>query len=700
MNTLTRFKFLILCGSLCLLLTIASQFARKNDKIETLIAPRGLLSLQGERDADRAIAITGGWTAQQQLLALEGIAWDNYLVFAYCGFLALCVYYRSARQSSRRICIAAFFFLAVAGVADLTENYFLRLLISKADVSFLRFAAIAGYIKWIGIGLTFTCLLWTFRGAPYLRWLFKGLTLYAAGIITVCLLYFVLIKLVQGQDVVMQIAEYSGPASFTALCVILFSIFAWYSSRIVSEVKKQQPENVLPTHLLRHMPRLIAYNAVVCIQAAAWALPTIGNFTTYDLMIFVIGQNVLYVVIIHYFSESPHKAVCRAVIFICVVTYGTFAAVMAFSDLLRHQRLLPAIAFVLFVYSIVMVYLFIRRRVWLQRAATVKGTMIKQASWFSPVYPREVPPEEVKSFVFFHYAVALGMILYFSAFIVPTIPDRMGALAFTVLALGVIVGVSNIISTISIKRKINFFLIILLVAFAWGFVYDYYKITLIKKEDLSKRPLLQNYFDAWINEPSRAAVLDDNSVKEFTVYVVIADGGASRSGYWVASVLSAIQDSSMRDENIRTKFSDHLLCLAGASGGSVGNAAFYHQLKNRNGSDTASFLSNARNFLRQDFLTPVLTRWLGSDILQHLVPTYMDNRAEALEKSMERFSSNSLGEGFETSFSRQVSDTSGRLPILFINSTHVQSGSPAVVSSIRLDGFSERLDVITLTDSL
>ena len=51
---------------------------------------------------------------------------------------------------------------------------------------------------------------------------------------------------------------------------------------------------------------------------------------------------------------------------------------------------------------------------------------------------------------------------------------------------------------------------------------------------------------------------------EYPVFFVLADGGASRSGYWVASVLGMLHDST------NGKFDDHLFALSGASGGKRG----------------------------------------------------------------------------------------------------------------------------------
>ena len=108
----------------------------------------------------------------------------------------------------------------------------------------------------------------------------------------------------------------------------------------------------------------------------------------------------------------------------------------------------------------------------------------------------------------------------------------------------------------------------------------------------------------------RQAEID--SVPEYPVYFVLADGGASRSGYWVASVLSKLQDTS------RNAFGRHLFCLSGASGGSVGNASFYLLLKELGDQPSklpydSIYLKHSRQYLENDFLTYTLSRMLSHD---------------------------------------------------------------------------------------
>ena len=145
----------------------------------------------------------------------------------------------------------------------------------------------------------------------------------------------------------------------------------------------------------------------------------------------------------------------------------------------------------------------------------------------------------------------------------------------------------------------------------------------IENHQNRKRPTLKSHFLSWIKEHNE--LLSDSTIEEFPVYFILADGGASRSAYWTASVLSKIETET------NGAFSKNIYCLSGASGGSLGNITFYASkqlpLKSRT-NEVQAYLSN-------DFLSFPLVRLLGPDLLLPLIPQgVVKDRAEALEKSL------------------------------------------------------------------
>ena len=183
----------------------------------------------------------------------------------------------------------------------------------------------------------------------------------------------------------------------------------------------------------------------------------------------------------------------------------------------------------------------------------------------------------------------------------------------------------------------------------------------------------------------------------------MSNGGASRSGYWAASVLAALEDST------HGEFSQHLFCLSGASGGSVGNAAFFsvlrakESLKKIDPSDSANLIA-VRSYLQSDFLTFTLARMLGPDVFRHIFPlSFIGDRAAALARAMEQapgksdFLYDSLSIGFSR-FMTQKGNTNYNLPVICINTTRMQDGNPAVISNININdpAFNRRVDVLSL----
>ena len=174
------------------------------------------------------------------------------------------------------------------------------------------------------------------------------------------------------------------------------------------------------------------------------------------------------------------------------------------------------------------------------------------------------------------------------------------------------------------------------------------------------------------------------------VFLLLADGGASRSAYWTAGVWSRLE------EQTGGKFSRHLLCMSGTSGGSLGNAAFFSLLTDAE--KDKRFRKECSEYLSQDFLSHTMARLLGPDLLKPLFPFDMIyDRAAALEQAMEEGPvKNRIADRMAQPFSDICKPGISPLPILFINTTRMQDGRPAVISNIWINEsvYGKRLDVL------
>ncbi len=210
------------------------------------------------------------------------------------------------------------------------------------------------------------------------------------------------------------------------------------------------------------------------------------------------------------------------------------------------------------------------------------------------------------------------------------------------------------------------------------------------------------YLTAWLND---RVPVKDSAGGEYDVYFVLSNGGASRSGFWTASVLSALEDCSLTRSD-SNRFSRHLFCLSGTSGGGAGVAAFFSMLKEPAVAGK-SYKVSAANYLSQDYFTYTLARMLGPDYFHYIFPFgKQSDRGRALEHGLEASSLDSNDTCYRVPFAdplsgfKAIDGDKPVLPILFVNTTRMQDGNPGVVSNLRLDStFNGRVDVLSLLDT-
>jgi hypothetical protein len=307
----------------------------------------------------------------------------------------------------------------------------------------------------------------------------------------------------------------------------------------------------------------------------------------------------------------------------------------------------------------------------------------------------DVPWSERKFFFVFNFISLVAIIIYMKGVFNMNFAMDISSVNFAILAFGILVGYFGLVSMLSLHFKINFHIIILILVIIFASNRESHYVRLAKKEpaNISKeRPDLKTYFLNWVQHNKNAILQRDT----FPLLFVLSDGGASRSGYWAASVLGKFHDET------NGKFDEHLFCLSGASGGSVGNGTYFALLYNK-GLHGANFKKDGEEFLRHDFLSYTLARMLGPDFFRPILPfdlKNMSDRAGALEKSMESGIEDTvfLAKKFEEQFSALTPDTINSLPILCINTTRMQDGKPGVISNIKIenDVFGKRIDVIGL----
>jgi hypothetical protein len=182
------------------------------------------------------------------------------------------------------------------------------------------------------------------------------------------------------------------------------------------------------------------------------------------------------------------------------------------------------------------------------------------------------------------------------------------------------------------------------------------------------RPGLAEATSAWVSW------MDEHYPEEprHPVFVVAAEGGGLRAGYWTAAVLTGIHAQF-------PTFSDHCFAISGVSGGSLGAAVFDGLLAAR----PADFRIAAREVLSHDFLAPTVARLFGTDLPQQFVPwPILPDRGSAMERAWERAWNRVASGTFSRPFLEMALE---HRPALFLNGTEVETGRRVIFSPIRIE---------------
>lgn len=548
--------------------------------------------------------------------------------------------------------------------------------------------------------------------------------------------YFSLWSLLQGKDLLISSLETNWRGSILLIAVLFWVFTTWYSSRILVYKKddlfycgKKYFATEIPKKgftlnwiiykcsevIGLNLPRMMGYICFAIIILAYMQLPVykhpLHQSTAGWLLL---GYIVLYIFLAKLFDRLGVIIVrkggirlLKKIFWAALAVYILFLLILLFFPFDAGNYTGNAVTVIIFLSIIQHLYLLVV----VNRCHLIDNTKPSQkpadftessTSWAEKNIRRilrfvNVPYAEKTFFFVFNIISLIAIILYLTGVFNMYFATAVSSLNFAILAFGILVGYFELVSIISIHTRINFHVIILILVIIFGYFRETHYVRLLKKQsaNLQKaRPTLDAYFVNWAQQ-HRDSIENSN---EYPVYFILADGGASRSGYWVTSVLGRLHDAT------NGAFDRHLFALSGASGGSVGNGAYFSLLYHKNQLRNKNFEHLGQDFLKHDFLSYTLARMLGPDFFRPLLPfdpRNMYDRAGALENVMEYGTGDTtfLNGKFAIPFSYLVPDTSYiQLPILCINTTRMQDGRPGVVSNIEIDTatFGKRIDVLSL----
>lgn len=268
-------------------------------------------------------------------------------------------------------------------------------------------------------------------------------------------------------------------------------------------------------------------------------------------------------------------------------------------------------------------------------------------------------------------AVVFGVV-YFSPV---AFPQWIGATAVIISAFGfwlVIISMSTILEH---YFHAPLLLALIVLAGVFSFFNNNHQVRSITSVP-NQRTELEQHFLQWAKSRTR-------NQDTFPVFLVASEGGGIRSAYWTSRVLSLAQEQN-------PDFKHHVFALTGVSGGSLGVAMFAGAMRYPELPDSL-YRQGFERFSRLDFLAPVSAWAVYPDMLQRFLPFPVEafDRAKALEYSWEKgwmqcfpqLGSNFMQAGFLEQMDVQQHPD---LPVLILNTTHVESGNRCLISNVKL----------------
>lgn len=545
------------------------------------------------------------------------------------------------------------------------------------------------------------------RLATQLRNIFRAAWVFFPGILFLALTLACFWNLAQGKDLMVLATEHRGFFLLFQSFLGFLVLVSWYAARTVAIAKKQS-KYTAPGYLqegyYKHMPRLIGFSLFTIVILAFLQTPLFGsgieedNRKYYGLLV----ASIPYYFWLNRSFERRFKVIRVNKLFLMTLVIVLTGSILITLNIQRYSWMVIVMLLVLQACFIILV---VTRREAIQQqekdhkntAATTLTRTERLAEFLG------IPREEIRFHVSFLLISMVALSVYLACTLDVAFAVSLGSFPFVLLAFAVFMGFGFILAFFSIRIGINIHIIFFLVVFVFGQWTERHQVALVDqnpaiKESLANKAGVRDYFIQWVKD--RDTLIRKS--KEYPVYFVLSDGGASRSGYWVASVLGKLEDTSQHG------FSKHLFCLSGASGGSVGNAAFYTLLKNaadqpdKNLPNNQPFYQAGKEYLRSDFLTYTLSRMLGHDFFVAMFPfNTRGDRAKALTDALEQAPKDSvlLKNQLQVPFSELAvykDHVNTKLPILCVNTTRMQDGAPSVISTIAIDPltFNNRVDVL------
>ncbi|MEO7047928.1 MAG: hypothetical protein ABI091_21700, partial [Ferruginibacter sp.] len=410
------------------------------------------------------------------------------------------------------------------------------------------------------------------------RYFLKAIWLFFPPILFIFFAYLCFWKLTQGRDVMIITLENRKVFGLFLLALLFWMMITWYTTRLVAKAKElQTPDDHLMWLTLRVQgPRILSFTCVTIIILGFFQL----NYPDTPKLSTTICNILFWLSFSWYFfvyqlwnwllKQDNEKTVRSKINYWQKIRLTTYIIILAATLVVVLSKWVWGLIILLMLYQIAFVIIVLIRRniIDAKDEYSFKNPQRYQIqsneiSTWQKIKQLVTDKEDRQYFQALNIVAFFGGIVYFSTIFSVSFSTWIGSFPFLILAFGVLVGLGNVVALISVLARFNFHILLLTLAFLVGYISEPHYTRLPKKElgsaRFDNRQNLRQYFDQWLNDSTRKKMLLDSSTEKYPVYFVMANGGASRSGYWAASVLSRMEDET------GGRFSNHLFCLSGAS---------------------------------------------------------------------------------------------------------------------------------------
>ena len=675
--------------------------------LKTDLTPDGILSLEFAWDQDYADALRDEWRQPCRVAiplcvdnadpssiisaAVTNIYWDFVFMVCYLFFLCTMVILHEtkfARISKRPFTAVLLFFSVLIFALDGIENFLMLRFLSNAVIDSWNIAAIA-LMKFVLVATVALYILW--RGAYLRRFSEFSVTLThilwsnRVGVVGLTVLYFALWKSDQGQDLLINLnASHWGPITLYIILSVL-ATFYWYWPKYFSPEKWQEPSKVnvslrslffgdwnppANSPEVTYVPRLLGLLTFIVPACGILQALTIFQISYpldfIDPFILLVISIAFFLVMMenkvfdNFFEKAP-KVYYSFLVLLLAVIFG----LGFFNKYSANQLGLLTIG----LYAIA--FLFIMLTSVRTRGDFYRGRLLKKL-------------ESMKANTWMLSFVSTAAVIFFVFNCYPYITAN-GPYRFITLpvVLTAIVFYSLLFFLLMIwgkKKSINFsaFLIVFSILIAVVVDNSYHDIKKINRS-VKSLPSLSAYMHNWVLA-RREQILERQG--NYPVFIINSYGGGIRAAAWASMSVSFL------DSITDNKFQDHVLAYSGASGGTIGSSVL--AVVRRNEMMDSLRTRHVRKFYQNDFLTPALIGLFGRDVwFSTLGISWFDDRARVHEKIWEKhIVTLDSGRYYSGEYSAlwYPDDTADhKIPLLFSNTYHVESGLKAVLAPVSLD---------------